>query len=186
MTLMESGEQLKNGDAAPSFSLTGTDGKMHGLPDTAKANALLVVFMCNHCPYVKPKLAELNRIWNDYKDKGLAMVGINSNDPVGYPEDDLAHMQQLVTEGMVSYLYLVDEMQDVAKAYGAVCTPDPFLFLKMRGGFVLVHHGRIDDVHRDQPATRHELHEAIGQLLSTGKIDIPEQPSMGCSIKWRY
>ncbi|MFH1133742.1 MAG: thioredoxin family protein [Nanoarchaeota archaeon] len=173
-------DKLKRGDTAPDFSLPGADGKGYSLRQF-KGIPVLVVFMCNHCPYVKPKVAELNRIAKDFKGK-LAVVGINANESDNYPEDSFQSMAALVKAGQIMFPYLHDETQQVAKSYGAVCTPDPFLFDRMHR---LVFHSRIDDSHGDKPATKHELHDAIAEFLKTGKISMKEQPSMGCSIKWR-
>ena len=182
MSLMESiYSKLKKGASAPDFSLPGTDGKTYSLADL-KSKALLIVFMCNHCPYVKPKMDELKRITADYKDKGLVVVGINPNDEKFVPEDDFEHMKQVVEEKGLNFIYLRDESQEVAREYGASCTPDPFLF---DSEHKLIFHSRIDDVHEDKPVNKHEMHEAIGEFLETGKITLTEQPSMGCSIKWK-
>ena len=175
-------DQMKKGDIAPEFKLKATDEKVYSLKDI-KGKATLIVFMCNHCPYVKPKLKELNRTAEDFKEKGLVVLGINPNESDNYPEDSFENMQALVNEGKVKFLYLHDETQEIAKAYGAVCTPDPFLF---DADLKLVFHSRIDDTHGSQPADEHELYDAIVEFLETGKISREEKPSMGCSIKWRY
>ena len=174
--------KLKHGDTAPDFSLVGVDGKTYKLKEI-KAKAYLIVFMCNHCPYVVPKIPELNRISLYYKEKGLAVIGINSNEDKNYPDDSFDNMKKYAKEWKLNFLYLRDETQETAKAYGAVCTPDPFLF---DTNLKLIFHGRIDDTHKDNPAKRHELYEAIGQFLDSGKITVKEAPTMGCSIKWKY
>lgn len=176
-------DNIKHGDIAPDFSLPATDGKTYSLNDFKGAKALLVVFMCNHCPYVIPKIDELKRITADYKDKGLVVVGINPNDDENYPEDSFENMQKIVEKENINFIYLRDESQEVAKAYSAVCTPDPFLF---DADFKLVFHSRIDNAHGAEPVTKHELHQAIGQFLEKGSINLEENPSMGCSIKWKY
>tara|TARA_Y100000031_G_scaffold153184_1_gene197882 strand:+ start:231 stop:776 length:546 start_codon:yes stop_codon:yes gene_type:complete len=176
-------EVLKHGDSAPSFSLSATNGKNYSLESFNGSKALLVIFMCNHCPYVKPKIDELKRITADYKDEGLAVVAINSNEDDNYPEDSFEKMVLMVEEKNMNFVYLRDESQDIAKAYGAVCTPDIFLF---DNNFKLVFRGRIDDSHGSEPVNRHELYEAIDQFLNSGKITVEENPSMGCSIKWKY
>jgi len=183
MTLMESiYNKLKKGAKAPDFSLPGTDGKTYSLENFKDANALLVIFMCNHCPYVKPKLEEMKRITADYKDKGLMVVGINPNDENIVPEDDFEHMKQVVDEKGINFIYLRDESQEVAREYGASCTPDPFLF---DSDFNLIFHSRFDDKHADETVNKHEMHQAIGEFLGKGSISLQEQPSMGCSIKWK-
>ena len=183
MSLLESiYSKLKKGAKAPNFSLPGTDGKTYSLKDFKGAKALLVIFMCNHCPYVKPKVNEMKRIAKDYRAEGLAVVGINPNDEDFVPEDSFDNMKKVAKEKGINFIYLRDESQEVAKAYGASCTPDPFLF---DGSFSLIFHSRLDDTHGQEEANRHEMHEAIGEFLKTGKISIGEKPSMGCSIKWK-
>ena len=172
-------DKLKHGDKAPGFELEATDDKEYKLENLKGKKATLVVFMCNHCPYVRPKLAELNRIASDLRDKGLSVIGINPNNNPEYPEDSFENMKNL----NVKFPYLFDEMQDTARDYGAVCTPDPFLFDE---DLKLVFHSRIDDTHGSQPARKHELYEAIKEFLDSGKITMKENPSMGCSIKWTY
>ncbi len=175
---------LKNGSAAPAFNLPGTDGKTHSLEEAKGAKAALVVFMCNHCPYVIPKMGYLKKLHGKYKVRGLAMFGINSNDTQAYGEDDLEHMKQVAKEQGFKFPYLLDETQGVARAYGAACTPDPFLFdSEMR----LAYHGRIDDAHKQghEKATTNELEEAIKQLLDGKQVTVKEEPSMGCNVKWK-
>jgi peroxiredoxin len=183
MVLTESDyHRMKKGTIAPDFSLSGTDGKTHSLHDFKGCKALLVVFMCNHCPYVRPKIDEMNRIYSNYHGKGLAMVGINSNNEVTHPDDSFENMGKMAKEKRISFPYLRDESQETAKAYGATCTPDPFLF---DSSLKLIFHSRIDDTHKDDPAEKHEMHNAIGEFLSNGTISFKEKPSMGCNIKWK-
>ena len=182
MTLMQSESKLKRGDLAPDFNLPATDGRKYSLKSFKKAKAILVVFMCNHCPYVNSKLYELNRIAQDYKSKGLVVIGINSNEDKNYPEDSFENMKNYVSSGKVKFLYLRDETQDVAKVYGAACTPDPFL---LDSSLKLIFHSRIDNPPGIVPALEHELHRAIGEFLSSGIIIVKENPSIGCSIKWK-
>ena len=182
MVLLKSLEKLKTGDKAPEFDLKSTDGRTYNLSNFKNAKALLIVFMCNHCPYVKPKVNELKRIASDYKNKGLVVIGINPNDKDFVPEDDFEHMKKFVKERGINFVYLRDESQQTAKAYGASCTPDPFLF---DSKFNLIFHSRLDDTHGQEEANRHEMHESIGEYLEKGRISLQEQPSMGCSIKWK-
>ena len=170
MVLTESSTKLKKGDKAPDFNLVGVDDEFYSLSDLKGERAYLIVFMCNHCPYVLAKLDELNRIAEDFKSHGLVVIGINSNEDENYPEDSFENMKKFAESGKVKFIYLRDETQDIAKAYGAVCTPDPFLF---DSKFKLIHHGKIDS-----------LHEVIKEFLDTGKITKEENPSVGCSIKW--
>ncbi|MFC6904499.1 thioredoxin family protein [Halalkalicoccus tibetensis] len=185
MALQKSDSDLAHGDPAPEFELPGADGRTYALAEFADHEALLVVFTCNHCPYAKAKIEPLNEIAREYDD--VAVVGINPNDAEEYPEDSFERMKELVEEGTITYdAYLRDESQEVARAYGAVCTPDPFLFEREGGEFRLTYHGRIDDAHDpDAEPTEHDLREAIESVLAGEGITVDEQPSRGCSVKWR-
>ncbi len=185
MVLLTSNDTvLKLGAKAPSFTLYGTDGRNHSLSDYKDKKALLVVFMCNHCPYVKPKMQKMVDLQSRYGDLGFQFIGINSNDPTNYPEDSEDGMKQVAKEKGFNFPYLIDGTQQIAKKYGAVCTPDSYLFNENRE---LVYHGRIDDAHgkSEDAATTNELEEAIKQVLMTGKTTVKQFPSMGCSIKWK-
>ena len=179
MVLMKSNGEMLKGDKAPEFSLMGTDGKEYSLNNFEGKKAVLVVFICNHCPYVLPKIEELKRITNDYSD--VAVICINSNESKNYPEDSYEKMKEYMQEWQAEFVYLHDESQEVARAYGAVCTPDPFLF---DGDFKLIFHSRIDNTHGEEEG-KHEMHGAIGEFLERGSISILEKPSIGCSIKWK-
>lgn len=172
--------KLKKGDKAPDFSLKATDGKTYSLNSFKNKKAILVIFTCNHCPFAKAKMPELNRIAYDFKD--IEVIGINSNDETQFPEDSFEKMKEYVANGKVKFLYLQDKTQDVAKSYGAVCTPDPFLF---DSNFKLVFHSRIDFPPGLLPPIKHEMYQAISEFLETGNITLKENPSMGCSIKWK-
>ena len=185
VSLDSESDVLQRGDAAPPFELPDTDGEQRTLADFADAEALLVVFTCNHCPYAKAKIPELNRLAEAYDD--LAVVGINSNDAEQYPDDSFERMQELVDAGEIDYdAYLYDEDQSVAAAYGARCTPDPFLFASDDGEFRLAYHGRLDDAPNpdDEPSER-EMAGHVETLLSGAEITAAEKPSRGCSIKWK-
>ena len=175
---------LRKGSLAPEFDLPGVDGKNHSLSKYAGKKAYLVVFMCNHCPYVKPKMKYLKELQDRYAGKGLQIFGISSNDTKAYGEDDFAHMKMVAKEKQFKFPYLLDESQDVARAYGAVCTPDPFLF---DSGKKLVYHGRIDEVHGapHESAKTNELEEAVKQALEGRKVLVKEEPSFGCNVKWK-
>jgi peroxiredoxin len=185
MVLTESDyNTLKHGDRAPDFRLRGTDGNFYSLASFKGSRALLVVFMCNHCPYVKAKVDAINNLAKEYRGRGLAVAGINSNDDSEYPDDSFENMQAWAGEKGFEFHYLRDESQEVAKAYGAVCTPDPFLF---DSNFRLAYHGRIDDGHGpDSIATTYELKAAVEQVTGGRKVSVGEHPSMGCSIKWKH
>lgn len=181
----ESIHRLETGDEAPTFELPGADGSTRTLDDFADERALLVVFTCNHCPYAQAKHPLLNDLASKYDD--AAVVGINSNDPGEYPEDSYDAMVEAVESGEVAYdAYLFDEHQETAKAYGAVCTPDPFLFARSDGGFELAYHGRLDDApNPDDEPSRYQIREAIDAVLADEAVDVDVEPSRGCTIKWR-
>jgi peroxiredoxin len=181
----ESLRKLAVGDTAPDFELPGTDGETYSPASFEDREALLLVFTCNHCPYAKAKFDVLNGLAADYDE--VAVVGINSNDPDAYPEDSVEGMRELVADGTIRYdAYLFDESQDVAAAYGAVCTPDPFLFENDGGTFRLAYHGRLDDAtNPDDEPTREEMREAIEAVLAGEDVDLEFHPSRGCTIKWR-
>ena len=192
---------LQRGDEAPSFELPGTDGERHALADFADNEAVLVVFTCNHCPYAQAKFDELNRLADEYDD--VAVVGINANDPEEYPDDSFDRMQALVADGTIDYdAYLFDESQTVAAAYGARCTPDPFLLENSEarsaskasgdeprddgGTFRLAYHGRLDDAtNPDDEPTEREMKAHVETLLAGEEITAEQKPSRGCSIKWQ-
>ena len=184
VSLDSESDVLQRGDSAPSFELAGANGETYTLEEFEEFEALLVVFTCNHCPYAKAKIPELNRLAAEYDD--LAVVGINSNDPKEYPDDSYERMRELVADGTVDYdAYLHDADQSVAAAYGARCTPDPFLFANDDGDFRLAYHGRLDDAPNpdDEPNVR-EMAAHVETLLSGDEVTAAEKPSRGCSIKW--
>lgn len=176
--------QLGLGAKAPDFRLPDPSGRPYALADFAAAPALLVVFMCNHCPYVKHLKAALVAFAHEHQPRGLAMVAINSNNWAAYPEDSPAKMQADIDSFGYPFPYLLDESQQVAKAYGAVCTPEFFLF---DGGRALAYHGRFDDSTpgNGKPVTGADLTRAVEAVFS-GEPTLREQnPAMGCSIKWK-
>ncbi len=183
MVAMESDSELERGDVAPAFELPGTDGETHTL-DVFGTDALLVVFTCNHCPYAKAKFALLNEFAAEYGD--LAVVGINPNDAGEYPNDSVEAMREYVDDGTIAYdAYLRDETGEVAAAYGAVCTPDPFLFGREDGEWRLRYHGRLDDaLNPDEEPTAFYVHDAVDSVLAGESVSVPDRPSRGCSIKW--
>jgi peroxiredoxin len=186
MVAQDSVEVLQAGDTAPPFELVGVDGETHSAAAFAEDyRALLVVFTCNHCPYAQAKFEELNDLAARYDE--VAVVGINPNDETEYPDDSFERMQEYVADGTVRYdAYLRDESQAVAAAYGAVCTPDPFLFQREDGTFRLVYHGRLDDApNPDEEPTERAKRDRNDRLLDGEEIDDEFRPSRGCSIKWR-
>jgi len=171
------------GTRCPEFRLPAVDGQRYGRDDFAQAPALVVMFICNHCPYVKAvedRLIDLNRA---YSPKGVQFVGICSNDAVTYPDDAFDKLAERWREKGYGFPYLYDEGQDAARAFGAVCTPDIFVF---DGDRRLAYRGRIDDSWKDPgKVTRRELAEALDALLAGRAPSAEQKPSLGCSIKWR-
>ncbi len=169
---------------APSFRLPATDGRTYSLADVSGPNGTLVMFICNHCPYV---LAVIDRILRDARDLqalGVGVAAICSNDAAQYPEDSFANMQKMADDLRFPFPYLHDESQDVARAWGAACTPD-FFGLSARGD--LQYRGRLDASGRHPAAAdaRRELFEAMTRIAETGEGPREQTPSMGCSIKWK-
>ena len=182
MVLLESQVKLKTGDAAPDFDLLGIDDKNHPLSSYKDYKGYLVIFMCNHCPYVKAKVDALNELYEKCGND-VAMIAINSNDSTDYPEDSFDAMKETAKEKGFKFDYLVDETQEIAKKYGAMCTPDPFLFDAQKH---LVFHGRIDNAMKpDDTATEKTMINNIDKLVSGQKIEKDFDPSIGCSIKWK-
>src|SRR3990167_992913 len=167
MVLTKSITMLKAGEKAPNFELKGVDGKTYSLSNFKNAKALLIIFMCNHCPYVKAKQKAIIGLQNKYKNRGLVVVGINSNESENYPEDSFKGMIETAKEKGYNFVYLHDETQEVGKAYGASCTPDPFLFDAKQK---LVYHGRFDNaLEPEQDATEFDMDEAIAAVLAGKK-----------------
>lgn len=182
MVLLESQIKLKTGSIAPDFELLGIDDKKHSINDYTKYQGILVIFMCNHCPYVKAKADALNELYEKFGDK-IGIVGINSNDSTNYPDDSFENMKKTAKEKGFKFDYLVDETQEIAKKYGAMCTPDPFLFNSKKE---LVFHGRIDNAMKpDDSPTEKTMISNIEKLLAGKKIEKDFDPSIGCSIKWK-
>jgi peroxiredoxin len=182
MALLES-EMVPLGTPAHDFSLLGTDDKRYSLDTFENKKVLVVVFMCNHCPYVKAVLSRLIQLQKDYDDKGVQLVGINPNDEENYPEDSFENMKQNVAEKGITFPYLRDETQETAKRYDAVCTPDIYVYGRDRK---LLYRGRIDDNWQDEDSvTKRDLRDAIDAILEDRPVSQEQYPSMGCSIKWK-
>lgn len=176
-------KEIPLGFSMPPFSLRDPEGKLYHSRDLMGAKGLLVVFTCNHCPYAQAVWPRLIRLAQWAKPKGVPTVAINPNIHPDYPEDAPEEMKKRIKEWGIPFPYLVDETQEVARAFAAMCTPDPYLF-DAQGK--LVYHGRIDDHWKDEKAvTREELKEAILRLLKGEPPLTPQHPAMGCSIKWR-
>lgn len=175
-------DTLKIGLMAPDFNLPATDGKKYSLNTFADKKALVIVFSCNHCPYVQAYENRIIEIQKDYA-KDVQVVAISSNEDENYPEDSFENMKARALMKKFNFPYLHDETQNVAKAYGATHTPEIFLFDKERK---LVFHGKIDDNWQEPNAVRSKyLRNAIDELLSGKQISVPETFTIGCTIKWR-
>ena len=168
---------------AVDFDLPATDGQRYRLADVSGPNGTLVMFICNHCPYVKAVIDRIVRDCTDLKAHGIGSVAISSNDPADYPEDSFDNMKRVARDLRFPFPYLWDESQDVARAYDAVCTPDFFGF---NGKLELQYRGRLD-ASRTSPVAnaRRDLFEAMTQIARTGQGPKDQIASMGCSIKWR-
>lgn len=174
---------VKLGTTAPDFRLMNVDGREAGLADFDGAPALLVVFMCNHCPYVIHVADHLATLAREYMARGVAVVGINANDPATHPADSPERMVAEAEERGYAFPYLFDETQEVAKAYRAACTPDFFLFDKNRR---LVYRGQMDDSRPGNaiPVTGNDLRAALDAVLAGRPVPEPQKASLGCNIKW--
>src|SRR3989338_1081898 len=173
---------MRVGDLAPDFSLPGVDGTTHGLTAFADRPVLCIVFMCNHCPYVKATIDRLIALQRDYAGRGAAFVGINANETKNHPEDDLPHMIAWAKEKAFNFPYLRDDSQAVARAYGAQRTPHIFLFDRERR---LRYTGAIDDnTHDPSKVTRRHLRDAIEALLANRPVAEAETHAIGCTVKW--
>ena len=172
------------GDKAPGFALSGTDGETWSLADCRGENGLLVMFICNHCPYVKAVREKIVRDTTELTSLGISSVAIMPNDTLSYPDDSLDNMKRIAQQFAFPFPYLIDESQETARAYGAVCTPD---FFGYNAALELQYRGRLDaagarpDAHEEP----RELFEAMQQVAATGTGPAHQVPSMGCSIKWR-
>ena len=175
---------LELGTQAPDFALKDTEGNIVRLSDFKGAKALLVIFMCNHCPYVIHLREAISAFAKEYQDKGLAIVGINSNDVENYPDDSYEKMIEEKASAGYIFPYLYDETQEVAKAYRAACTPDFFLFDENQK---LVYRGQWDDSRprNDIPVTGRDIRAAVDAVLKGNPVSPEQKPSMGCNIKWK-
>lgn len=177
--------QMAPGTRAPDFELTDAVSKRRmALTQLRGERATVVMFICNHCPYVKHVQHELVRLAHDYTSRGVAFVAINANDARSYPADSPECMREVALDTGYPFPYLYDETQQVARAYGAACTPEFFVFDAQLG---CVYHGRLDDAtpKRDVAVTGRDLRAALDALLGGRDVSADQAPAMGCSIKWR-
>ena len=176
---------LPIGTPAPPFSLRDVvSGQSYSLASFNGKAALLVMFICRHCPYVVHVEQEIAKIGQDYTDRGLGIIGISSNDPVSYPDDAPLRLKEMAERLGFTFPFCFDETQDVAMAYGAACTPDFYLFDRERR---LVYHGQLDDSRpgSNKPVTGRDLRAAIDAALAGKPVDSKQRTSIGCSIKWK-
>jgi peroxiredoxin len=181
---MNTPARLSIGDPAPDFAgLPGVDGRPHALADYAGAKGLVVIFSCNHCPYVQAYEDRLIALQAATAAAGIRFVAINANDATGYPDDDFDHMVIRAREKKFNFDYVRDESQEVARAYGAAHTPQVFVF---DGGRALFYTGKIDDNWREpEKVTRQYLREALEALIAGRALSEPVTPAIGCTIKWK-
>lgn len=176
-------KDIELGSPCPPFRLPSTGGKVVDRNDFASVPILGVFFSCNHCPYAKAIEGRLIELERDYRDKGFRFVVISVNDPAAYPEDSFDNMKERAADRGYAFSYLYNEDQSVARAFGAVCTPDLYVFDRDRK---LAYHGRLDDSPMDaSKVKRRELAEAVDALLAGGRPAGAQNPSIGCSIKWK-
>ena len=182
MALLHS-KMVPLGTKAIDFKLLGTDDKNYSLDSFKDKKIPVIIFMCNHCPYVKAVLDRIIAIQNDYADKGVQLIGINPNDSTNYPEDSFKNMKKIVKEKNIPFPYLMDETQKTARKYDAVCTPDIYVYGEER---TLLYRGRIDDNWQDESKiTQRDLRVALDAILQGNPVPENQIPSMGCSIKWK-
>jgi len=169
------------GAPAPDFDLPGVDGKNHSLGSFKDKPVLVVIFSCNHCPYVKAYEDRMVSIQGDYAAKGVQLVAINSNDDKAYPEDSFPEMVKRAKEKGFNFPYLRDAPQKVVEAYGGICTPHVFAFDRSRK---LRYRGRIDDSKEEGKVTTHDLRNALDDLVAGNPVRVADTRPFGCSIKW--
>jgi peroxiredoxin len=175
---------LPLGTAAPDFSLPDTQGSIVSLNSFQDSELLMVAFICNHCPFVKHIRAELANLGNEYQAKGVSFVAISSNDIQAYPDDNMENMKKEVQDAGYQFPYLLDETQEVAKAYDAACTPDFYLFDQNR---LLAYRGQLDSSRpgNNIPVTGEDIRAAMDSLLAGDLVTEQQTPSVGCNIKWK-
>ena len=174
-------QTLPLGTTAPDFDLPAADGKSYTLASFGAKPVLVIIFSCNHCPYVKAYEDRMVSIQEDYSAKGVQFVAINSNDDKTYPEDSFPNMVERSKEKGFNFPYLRDESQEVVEAYGGVCTPHVFAFDAARR---LRYRGRIDDSKEPSQITTHDLRNALDDLVAGREVRVPDTKPFGCSIKW--
>jgi len=181
MLLHSSPGELNSG--ITDFSLKGIDGKVYSLDSFSCDKILVIIFMCNHCPYVKAVIRRFVSLQKKFSDNKVRLIGISPNDVIAYPEDSFENMKLFAKEYELNFPYLIDETQQTAKNYGAVCTPDIYVYNEDRK---LKYRGRLDDNWQDESLVKtKDLERAIEEILDGKEISFEQIPSMGCSIKWK-
>lgn|SRR3989338_3766657 len=179
MVLLESRyDTLKQGNNALDFTLTSVNGRKFTFSDAEGYSGYLIIFMCNHCPYVQPKMESVVKLQEEFPK--IMFIGINANTNPEYPEDSFEKMEEYADKWSLNFDYLIDETQEIAKKYGATCTPDPFLFNAKKE---LVYHGRFDPEHGKASDCK-DMRDAIKKMLAGKKVSDDKMFSLGCSIKW--
>jgi peroxiredoxin len=180
--LLESNEPKLNTDII-DFHLKGTDEKIYSLNNFKDKKIIVIVFMCNHCPYVKAVIDRLTGLQKEFESKSVQFIGINPNDEEAYPEDSFENMKIFFRDREMNFPYLRDDTQEIAKLYDAVCTPDIYVY---NGERILKYRGRLDDNWKEESkVTRRELYDAINNIIEGNEPDKIQNPSLGCSIKWK-
>lgn len=180
---MVTDNSLKTGSKLPVFDLPGIDGKNYSLESFKGSKILVVMFTCNHCPYVRAYESRLISLQESFKSKGVQFIAINSNNEENYPEDNFENMLKRAKEKKYNFPYLRDKTQEVAKIFGASFTPEIFVFDEHK---TLQYHGRIDDNWQEpDKVTKHNLREAIEAILSGKPVDRANTQAIGCTVKWR-
>ncbi len=181
MVLLESTDVPLQSKAHP-FALPGIDGKEYKLEEFSGNKAVVIIFMCNHCPYVQGVIKRLIALQEKYKNDKVQFIGINANESENYPEDSMEKMKEYAKKWGLNFPYLRDKTQKIAKKYNAQCTPDIFVYDEH---LKLAYHGRIDDNwQEEEKVTSHDLDDALAALIKNKKPKKKQYPSMGCSIKW--
>ncbi|MBL7128778.1 MAG: thioredoxin family protein [Ignavibacteria bacterium] len=182
MALLESSKSDINSPII-DFTLMGIDDRNHSPDEFDDKDVLIIIFICNHCPYVKAVMDRFVAFREKYKAKGVQLIGINPNDTVTYPQDSFDNMKLFAEEYSMNFPYLIDDTQETAKNYDAVCTPDIYVYDKDRK---LKYRGRFDDNWQDEKSvTTNDLEKAVELILQGKDVDFKQIPSMGCSIKWK-
>lgn len=174
----------EQGMLAPDFRLKGVDGQIYSYNDVKGSKGTVIAFICNHCPYVRSVIDRLVDDLTILREEGIGSAAIMPNDTENYPDDSFENMAIFAKEHHFSFPYLIDETQEIARAYGAICTPDIFGF---EPGGLLCYRGRVDSAGPNAAGsgTKRELRQAMRQIAETGQAPAEQHPSMGCSIKWR-